>query len=192
MNSVSEIFNSANCRLLTLSSSSIHHETCEPLEFKKEGGSTWTELRVWYYYALKYNVPGNHIKLCGKVSKKVFHTAALLITDVGKNNFYVPSTNRTVVLPSTHPTACVFLLNSCACMSRVQQLIASMLSNPVNPVKITADPRLPGWTDTKILLQLFTGCLLALQIGSFSKFLSSTKASVYVRIALKCFCLSIW
>lgn len=76
------------------------------------------------------------------------------------------------VLPSTHPTACVFLLNSCACMSSVQQFITSMLSNSVNTVKITADPRLPVWTDTKILLQLFTGCLLALQIGSLSKFLS--------------------
>lgn len=30
-------------------------------EFKKEGGCTWTELKVWYYYSLKYSVPGNHI-----------------------------------------------------------------------------------------------------------------------------------
>lgn len=145
--------------------------------FKKKGGSNWTELSVWYYYSSKYDVPGNHIRLCGKVSK-VSHNAALLIVGSGKRKFYVPSTNRTVVAPCTLPMAYAFLLNSCA-VSSVQQLTSSMLSGSVNTVKVAADQSLPVSTDTKILSWLYTGCLLVLQVGSLSKFLSSTK-QVYI------------
>lgn len=53
-------------------------DLCTTGNLRRKEGVTCTELRVWYYYSLKY-VPGNHIRLCDKVSKEVTHTAALLL-----------------------------------------------------------------------------------------------------------------
>ena len=147
-------------------------------------------MRVWYHYSLKYNVPGNHIQLSGKVSKEVPHTAALLIAGIRKRNFYVPSRNRTIAAPYTLPTAYVFLLSSCACMSSAQQLTSSTLSDSVNPVKIIADPSLTCSYRHKNSITV--AYWLRVSIANRIPFYVSVfcKVSVFIRIALKCFCLT--